>query len=100
MNFIFDTLTIDGLSAADIYPEQRAIAIADALEAVREGYEMFGMDMDPTQNQLDAEATVEAFERERCPNIDAVRAWEDARDACYEEFYPGSPEYYACTDAA
>lgn len=68
ITWIFDTIQIDGVSAAEIFPEQRATAIADSLEMVREGYEMFGIYQDPTQAELDSRAVVDAFVAERMNN--------------------------------
>jgi len=69
IGWIFDTITVDGVSASDLFPEQRANAIADSLEMVREGYEMLGYNAEPTQAELDARAIAEAFEAERMADI-------------------------------
>jgi LPXTG-motif cell wall-anchored protein len=68
ITWVFETIQIDGVSAAEIFPEQRATAIADSLEMVREGYEMFGIYQDPTQAELDSRAVVDAFVAERMNN--------------------------------
>jgi LPXTG-motif cell wall-anchored protein len=68
ITWVFETIQIDGVSAAEIFPEQRATAIADSLEMVREGYEMFGIFQEPTQAELDSRAVVDAFVAERMNN--------------------------------
>lgn len=70
--WIFDTITVEGVTAGEMFPEQRAMAIADSLEMVREGYEMFGYTTEATQAELDARAIVDAFEAERMADMEMV----------------------------
>lgn len=70
INWIFDNITVDGVSAGEMFPEQRANAIADSLEMVREGYEMLGYYAEPTQAELDSRAVVDAFEAERMAEME------------------------------
>lgn len=70
MNMIFDTIAIDGVTAGDMWPEPRAVAVSDALEAVREGYEEMGFDFEASQNELDARAVVDTFEAARMEEME------------------------------
>jgi hypothetical protein len=70
--WVFDTLTIEGVSAADLWPEQRAASIADSLEFVRESYEMFGLFPEATEAELENRAVVDAFEAERMAEFEEI----------------------------
>lgn len=70
--WVFDTLTIDGVTAADLWPEQRAASIADSLEFVRESYEMFGLYPNATEAELENRAVVDAFEAERMAEFEEI----------------------------
>jgi len=65
LDFVFETLQIEGVSAADMFPEERATAVADSLEWVRESYEMFGLYANATEAEVEARAVVDAFVSER-----------------------------------
>lgn len=72
LEWVFDTLTIDGVTAADLWPEQRAASIADSLEFVRESYEMFGLYPNATEAELENRAVVDAFEAERMAEFEEI----------------------------
>ena len=53
-----------------MFPEERATAVADSLEWVRESYEMFGLYANATEAEVEARAVVDAFVSERMAMMD------------------------------
>lgn len=55
VNFIFDTVEIDGMNLGEIFPDARMFALSDVLDSIVEGYEWMGLDVEPIEAQVEAD---------------------------------------------
>ena len=56
INGIFNNVVVNDATLAEMFPEQYNAAISDALEGIRQSYEFFGIPVEETEEEINAQA--------------------------------------------